>query len=77
LQVIKVDLPDFDKDRNNDDISPEKMRAILQEKGIQPNRPWNERNFYVSNTGTVFEPYVPPEGDGKLSAISVGVRTNF
>jgi large subunit ribosomal protein L45 len=31
-----------------------------------------ERPFYVSSTGGTFEPYIPPEGDGKKSAISAG-----
>jgi large subunit ribosomal protein L45 len=51
----------------------EEVRAEMKKKGIQPRRPWSERVFYISNTGMVMEPYVPPEGDGKLSAVTVGV----
>ncbi len=28
-----------------------------------------ERPFYISTTGGIFEPYVPPEGDGKVSSV--------
>lgn len=70
-QIPKVDLPDFQD--NKDDLSPEKYRSQLKKLGIQPHKYWNERVFYISNTGAVLEPYVPPEGDGKLSAVSVQV----
>ncbi len=39
-----------------------------------PPRSWMERPVFVSATSTVFEPYVPPEGDGKLSALTLGVN---
>lgn len=42
----------------------------MKERGILPQRPWTERPVYISSTGTVFEPYVPPEGDGKVSSIT-------
>jgi len=45
----------------------------MKEQGLLPPRPWQERPTYISSTGGVFEPYIPPEGDGKLSAISLGV----
>lgn len=72
FQVTKVDLPDF-QEKREEDITPEKFRSQLKKMGLQPHKFWNERVFYVSNTGAVLEPYVPPEGDGKLSAVSVGV----
>lgn len=28
-----------------------------------------ERPFYITSTGGTFEPYVPPEGDGKVSSV--------
>lgn len=46
------------------------MKSRMKERGILPPRPWMERPFYISCTGGIFEPYVPPEGDGKRSAIS-------
>ena len=35
---------------------------------------WNERPSYISSTPGVFEPYVPPEGDGKISIVSKEVK---
>lgn len=73
FQVIKVNLPNFEDRRNDDELSPEEIRSKMKEKGIQPPRPWMERPFYISCTGGIFEPYVPPEGDGKISPITVHV----
>lgn len=67
-KVIKVDLPNFNED--NENLSIEEMRSKMKEMGVLPVRPWMERAFFISSTGGVFEPYVPPEGDGKMSAIS-------
>lgn len=72
LKVVKVDLPDYTEKR--EDVSEEKMRSKMKEMGILPPRPWLERPFYLSATGAVFEPYVPPEGDGKISPISAQVN---
>jgi len=70
-KVLKVDLPDYEKERiDSDDYNPEKIRTRYKEKGIQPVRPWMERSTFINNTGTIIEPYVPPEGDGKISPIS-------
>ena len=46
----------------------------MKEQGMLPPRPWQEKPLFISATSAVFEGYVPPEGDGKLSAISLGVR---
>ncbi|CAG9793219.1 unnamed protein product [Diatraea saccharalis] len=67
-KYLKVDLPNFNEDTES--LSREKMRQKMKEKGIMPPRPWMERPFYISATGGVFEPYVPPEGDGKASLVS-------
>lgn len=40
-----------------------------------PPRSWMERPVFVSATSSVFEAYVPPEGDGKLSALTLGVNS--
>lgn len=76
LQVIKVKLPDFEDTKSEADMTPEEIRSKLKERGMQPPRPWIERPFYISSTGGVFEPYVPPEGDGKISPITVHVSIN-
>jgi len=72
-----VDLPNYDEDKDSDDYSPEKLRTRYKEKGIQPIRPWIERTTFINNTGSIIEPYVPPEGDGKISPISTAVKSKL
>lgn len=67
-KYLKIDLPDPNEDIGN--LSPQKIRQKMKERGLLPPRPWMERPFYISATGGVFEPYVPPEGDGKASIVS-------
>lgn len=72
-KVIKPELPDFQKEKERPETPDEAdYEKRLKEMGLQPPRPWMERGFYISSTGAIIEPYVPPEGDGKLSAISLG-----
>jgi len=73
-----VELPDYEKDKmDSEDYSPEKLRTRYKEKGIQPTRPWIERSTFINNTGSIIEPYVPPEGDGKISPISTAVKSQM
>lgn len=59
-------------------MSKEEIKSRMKEKGLLPPRQWMERPFFISCTGGVFEPYVPPEGDGKLSALSrTGAKQKF
>lgn len=59
-------------------MSQEEIKSRMKEKGLLPPRQWMERPFHVSSTGGVFEAYVPPEGDGKLSALSrTGAKQKF
>lgn len=60
---------------DSEDYSPENLRTRYKEKGIQPTRPWVERSTFINNTGSLIEPYVPPEGDGKISPISTAVKS--
>lgn len=70
MQVSKVELPDFEElKRAREEISEEEIRSKLKEKGILPSYPWKEKPIYICSTSTIFEPYVPPEGDGKVSAL--------
>lgn len=73
LKVIKVELPNFREKENQEDLSEEQVRSKLKENGLLPPRPWVESQYFVSATGAVFEPYVPPEGDGKISPITAQV----
>mgnify|MGYP001022029348 CR=1 FL=1 len=69
-KVWKVDLPDFDKMRQEDDrLSPDQIRSMLKEKGIVPPQPWNERELFNASTNGVIDPYVPPQGDWKSSSL--------
>lgn len=73
-KVVKIELPNYQE--KEEDLSEEQIRSRLKEHGLLPPRPWMEQQFYVSTTGGVFEPYVPPEGDGKISPISTQVSHN-
>ncbi|XP_050296653.1 probable 39S ribosomal protein L45, mitochondrial [Anthonomus grandis grandis] len=68
LKVFKVELPKFNE--NIKDMSEEEVRSKMKEQGLLPPRPWMETQYYISSTGAVFEPYIPPEGDGKVSPVS-------
>ncbi|KAK9498732.1 hypothetical protein O3M35_003301 [Rhynocoris fuscipes] len=71
LKFIKVDLPKEEDFKDSPgELSREQIRAKMKERGILPGRAWSERPVCISATGAVFEPYVPPEGDGKVSSIT-------
>lgn len=75
-KVVRFDLPNFHE--RPEDMSKEEMKSRMKEKGLLPPRQWMERPFFISCTGGVFEPYVPPEGDGKQSALSrTGAKQKF
>ena len=65
---MKVDFSEIEKVHGK--ISQNDRHTKMKEKGIFPQRPWLERPMYISCTGNTFEPYIPPEGDGKFSSIS-------
>lgn len=67
-KVMRIELPD--PNRDPDKMTKEEIRSEMKARGLVKPRPWNERPIYISCTGGIFEPYVPPEGDGKFSAIS-------
>ncbi|XP_076356505.1 mitochondrial ribosomal protein L45 [Tachypleus tridentatus] len=74
-KMIKVKLPDYEEMYQNKELTPDEIRAKMKEKGVAPPRPWMEKPIYISCTGSIFEPYVPPEGDGKVTIISTsGVK---
>ncbi|KAG5676104.1 hypothetical protein PVAND_005958 [Polypedilum vanderplanki] len=66
-KFIKMEIPNLHEDLN--ELSPEERRSKMKKRGIAPPRPYMERPFYISSTGGIFEPYVPPEGDGKVSSV--------
>ncbi|XP_075222963.1 mitochondrial ribosomal protein L45 [Lycorma delicatula] len=70
-KFIKVDLPNYeDTKKSYDEFTEEEIRTKMKEQGIKPEYPHIEKPMFISSTGEVFEAYVPPEGDGKVSPIS-------
>ncbi|XP_031635673.1 probable 39S ribosomal protein L45, mitochondrial [Contarinia nasturtii] len=69
-KFIKVDLPNFHEKEN--EISKEERNRRMKERGAKPARPWQERPIVLACTSGIFEPYIPPEGDGKLSKFTAG-----
>ena len=65
-------MPDYDYDRKVQKgiISPEEARANLKRRGILPPTPYSEKPVFISCSGGAFEPFVPPEGDGKAALMS-------
>lgn len=74
-KYIKVDLPNFNE--KYADMTPEEQRSKMKERGVMPPRPYMERPFHISSTGGTFEPYVPPEGDGKVSSVKGVTKAKF
>lgn len=71
LQVIKVNLPNYEESTKPiSELSKEEVRSRLKERGVNPPHNHIERPIFLSTTGDIFEAYVPPEGDGKVSFIT-------
>jgi len=68
-KFLKITLPNFDEERQDQKLSVDEMRVKLKEKGIAPSREWNEKPMFIDSSGAIFDPFVPPEGDGKISTI--------
>jgi len=73
-KTLKFELRDFefDRKRGRDEITPEEIKEKLKKVGVDPASPYTEKPFYISSTGAILDPYIPPEGDGKASLISTG-----
>jgi large subunit ribosomal protein L45 len=54
-------------------MTPDEIRSAMKEAGVVPHRPWNQRPIMVLSTNEVFDPYIPDEGDGKISEVQPGV----
>lgn len=78
LKYLKIELPDFQKSRRDEKLSPDEMRIKMKKDGTFPPRNFEERPINIASTGGIFEEYVPPEGDGKSSLISKdGAKQRF
>lgn len=70
-KVIKVNLPNYAEDTKPlTELSKEEVRSRMKERGVNPPNNHLERPIFLSTTGDIFEAYVPPEGDGKVSFIT-------
>lgn len=71
-KVLKIDLPDMDFQRRMqlDQVTPEERRSFMKRMGMFPAKNTMETQFFMASTGAVFDPYVPPEGDGRSSLLS-------
>lgn len=76
-KTLKVELPDFEKMRDDTRLTPDEYISKLKEKGIAPPRQYKERPIVITCIQGVLDPYVPPEGDGKYSALSKSVSSLF
>ena len=69
-KVIKVQLPDM---KPPTEFTEEETRTFYKKHGFLPMAPWTEKGFFLACTGSIFEAYVPREGDGKYSSLSTSV----
>lgn len=69
-KLLKVELPDFEKMRSDNKLTPEEYVSKLKEKGIAPPRQYKEKPVAICSMQGVLDPYIPPEGDGKYSVLS-------
>ncbi|OWA52317.1 putative 39S ribosomal protein L45, mitochondrial [Hypsibius exemplaris] len=79
-KVLPVELPDYEELRRETkgQLTPEEIRAMMKKEGMFPSRPYNERPILLTTTDTILEPFIPPEGDGKLSTLTKdGVKQRY
>ncbi|XP_071942956.1 large ribosomal subunit protein mL45-like isoform X2 [Antedon mediterranea] len=68
--LLKKDKKRIDE-RDAFRADPTKMvKHMLKKAGLRVALPDNHRPVTITCTGAIFEEYVPPEGDGKVSALS-------
>uniref|UniRef100_A0A5S6QM14 Large ribosomal subunit protein mL45 n=1 Tax=Trichuris muris TaxID=70415 RepID=A0A5S6QM14_TRIMR len=68
-KFLKITLPDYDKIRKQEELSMKDLRAELKKMGLPPHRPWRERPIHVSCSGVIFDPFLPPDDESKVSLI--------
>ncbi|XP_046570350.1 probable 39S ribosomal protein L45, mitochondrial [Haliotis rubra] len=77
-KVMKIDLPDYGKVMKDRNMSADEKHKQMKEDKIPPPRIFQERPINISCTSAIFEPFVPPEGDGKSSFLSTeGVKQKY
>lgn len=77
-KTYKIDIPDYDKLRRESNMTMEELRSHTKKTGQPPPRTFKETDLTISASGTIFEPYVPPEGDGRSMLLSgEGTKQKF
>ncbi|XP_071478311.1 large ribosomal subunit protein mL45-like [Diadema antillarum] len=69
----RLTLKDQERLRKTEEYKNDRRKYILdtlRKAGIRPGQQYQERPITITCTGDFFEPYVPPEGDGKASSLS-------
>ena len=73
-KVIKPDLPDYEKvmhpGRELRDKTTQERRAHAIKEGIDPPISFEYKPINITTSSEIFDRYVPPEGDGKVSPFS-------
>lgn len=72
-KVMKIDLPDYEWERRRarGELTPEEMKEKAKKMGVAPLSSYQERPVYISSVGALLDEYIPPEGEGKASLLSV------
>lgn len=79
-KFIKMKIPDFDELRSKATMNKtsEERRADFIKEGIEPPLSFEYKPFNITTSSEIFDPYVPPEGDGKASIFSKeGIKQGF
>merc|ERR1719223_1384528 len=79
-KFVKMNAPDFDKIRNEDMNmqTAEERRAYFIKEGVEPPTSFEYKPFNITTSSEIFDPYLPPEGDGKATLFSSeGIKQSF
>ncbi|XP_793386.3 39S ribosomal protein L45, mitochondrial [Strongylocentrotus purpuratus] len=69
----RLTLKDQERMRKSEEYKNDRRKYILdtlRNAGIRPGQQYQERAITITCTGDFFEPYIPPEGDGKASSLT-------
>lgn len=73
-KTYKIDLPDFDKMRREMKLPPNEQQSLMKKEGKMPPRYHQDRPIIIASTSTIFEAYIPSEGDGLMSSLTKGAK---
>jgi len=69
-KFFKFELPDYDRLREDSNVSFEKQRAKSIKEGLEPPISFEYKPINITTSSEIFDNYLPPEGDGKATIIS-------